>query len=84
LDPLKRRALTSFYREEFERHIDHLFACGVLGAEARARVNPACRRFLDRLDRVCWHSDFPAVAEAMLRNFECLSQLDSTFPRPGH
>jgi hypothetical protein len=84
LDPHKRHALSSFYREEFERHIDHLFACGALGDETRAWVHPACRRFLDRLDHVCWHSDFPAVAEAMLRNFECLSRLDSTNPRLGH
>jgi hypothetical protein len=84
LDPEKRRALCSFYREEFERHIDHLFAGGFIGHETRVQVDPACRRFLARLDRVCWHSEFPAMAEVMLRSLECLSQLDKIDPRQAH
>jgi hypothetical protein len=72
------RALCSFYREEFERHIEHLLTSGALGDEARATVDPVCRRFLDRLDRVCWRADFPLVAEAILRNFNVLTQLGPT------
>ncbi len=75
MDPQTQRALYSFYREEFERHIEHLLASGVLRDEVRTRVDPACRRFLARLDHVCWRSDFPAVAEALLRNLEVLTQL---------
>jgi hypothetical protein len=77
VDPLIRRALCNFYREEFERQIDHLLTSGLLGDETRDSVDPVCRRFLSCLDRVAWRSDFSTVAEALLRNFDALTQLTS-------
>ena len=73
-----RRAVCSFYREEFERHIEHLMASGLLCDDTRASVDPVCRRFLDGLERFCRHADFPVVAEALLRNFDALTRLSST------
>ncbi len=84
MDPLERAALCDFYREEFERQIEHLMRCGILGDETRAAAAPVCRRFLDRLDRVCWRADFPLVAEALLRNFDALTQLSSTDSGKAH
>ena len=84
MDPQTRHALYRFYREEFERHIEHLMASGVLADEVRARVDPACRRFLAGLDHVCCHSEFPAMAEVLLRNFELLTQLGPPDARSSH
>ena len=77
MDPLIRRALCDFYREEFERQIDHLLTCGLLGDETRESVDCVCRRFLSGLERVAWRSDFSTVAEALLRNLDVLTQLTS-------
>jgi hypothetical protein len=84
VDPLEHAALRDFYREEFERQIEHLLTCGILGEESRAAADPVCRRFLDRLDRVCWRADFPLVAEALLRNFDALTQLSSIDSTKAH
>jgi hypothetical protein len=84
VDAQIQRALCSFYREEFERHIEHLLASGLLCDDTRASVDPVCRRFLSGLDRLCWRSDFPVVAEALLRNFDALTQLSSTDTHESH
>jgi hypothetical protein len=84
LDADKRRALSQFYREEFQRHIQQLECCGILNERNRDAVHGACRRFLDDLDRVCWRSDFPAMAETLLQNFEVLTRLSELEPPHRH
>lgn len=78
----KVRALSNFYREEFQRHLDYLEASGVGGE--KPSVERVCRRFLKDLDSVCWRSDFPALAETLLRNFDALTRLSEHDPRRGH
>lgn len=43
-----------------------------------------CRRFLADLDEVCWRSDFPAVAETLLRSFDTLTRLSELDRPQGH
>ena len=80
-DPEKRRALSEFYREEFLRHIAHLESCGI-GANEHA--HRACRKFISDLDRVCWRSDFPALAETLLFKFDALTRLSQADARRIH
>jgi hypothetical protein len=80
LDPEKVRALSNFYREEFQKHLDHLQASGI-GPETAERT---CRRFLDDLERLCWRSDFPRVAETLLQSFDTLTRLSEQNPPRGH
>ena len=82
MDPDKVRALSSFYREEFQRHLDQLQASGVVTRQAA--VERVCRRFLEGLDHVCWRSDFPVVAETLLQSFDTLTRLSELDPRRGH
>ena len=82
LESEKLRALSNFYREEFERHLERLHAEGGLGD--CGGVDRACRRLIDDLDRVCCKSGFPAVAETLLERFETLTRLSETDPRRGH
>lgn len=82
MDPEKVRALSKFYREEFQRHLDQLQASGIEGS--RAGVEDAFRRVLEDLDRLCWRSDFPVVAETLLQSFETLTRLSELDPRRGH
>jgi len=77
LEPEKRRALSDFYREEFKRHLAHLQSNGIV-ADAN------CRWLTEDLDRICWRSDFPALAESLLKNFEMLTRLSALDPRQGH
>jgi len=81
LDPEKRRALSEFYREEFLRQLQQLEAGGLGNA---GRLDRACRKLISDLDRVCWRSDFPAVAETLLQNFDALTRLSEIAPRQGH
>ena len=82
MDPEKVRALSNFYREEFQRHLDHLQASGAV--DRKDDVERMCRRFLADLDLVCWRSDFPVVAETLLQSFDTLTRL-SELDRPrGH
>ncbi len=82
MDPDKVRALSNFYREEFQRHLDQLQACGVVAE--RDAMEQACRRFLADLDHVCWRSDFPVVAETLLQSFDTLTRLSELDRRRGH
>ena len=82
MDPEKRRALSNFYREEFERHLDHLLASGLL--TSRAAVDRVLCRFMSDLDDVCCRSEFPALAETLLQNFDALTRLSELDPRQGH
>lgn len=82
MDPEKVRALSHFYREEFQRHLDQLEASGIV--EQKADMERVCRRFLADLDDVCWRSDFPAVAERLLKSFETLTRLSELESRRGH
>ena len=81
MDAEKRRALSEFYREEFLRHLPHLEADG-LGSTGP--LDRACRKLISDLDRVCCRSDFPAVAETLLQNFDALTRLSQIAPRQGH
>jgi hypothetical protein len=82
LDPEKRRALSNFYREEFARHIQQLQTSGIV--TNRAAMDHVCRRFMEDLDHVCCRSDFAAIAESLLQNFEALTRLSELAPRQGH
>jgi hypothetical protein len=80
----KRRALSDFYREEFLRHLAALESNGVVTDENRKAVDTAYRKFMSDLDSICWHADFPAVAETLLQNFDALTRLSELDPRKGH
>ena len=80
MDPEKRRALSDFYREEFRLHLDQLQSCG----ETSEAVHRTCTRLMSNLDQVCWHATFPAVAETLLQNFDTLTHLSASHPRPSH
>lgn len=75
MDIEKTRALSDFYREEFLKHLQCLRENGLVTDEKREAVDQARRRIESDLDRVCWHSDFPAKAEALLRGFDALTRL---------
>jgi hypothetical protein len=83
LDPDKRHALSNFYREEFQRHLEHLQSSGILN-ESNPAVNRACRKLLTDLDLICGRERFSTVAETLLRNFEALTRLSELDPRRGH
>lgn len=84
MDLDKRRALSSFYREEFLRHLEHLESNGLIDDSNRDVVERARRRFMSDLESVCWRADFPALAESLLRSFDALSRLSEFDPHPGH
>ncbi len=83
MDPEKRQALSNFYREEFQRHLEQLQSSGILNEDNPA-VNRACRKLLTDLDLICGRERFSAVAENLLRNFEALTRLSELDPRRGH
>jgi hypothetical protein len=82
VDLQKRQALSTFYREEFERHIEHLQAQGLV--VEGAVVDRACRRFMANIDHVCGRAEFSALAETLLRSFDTLTRLSEFQPRQGH
>ncbi len=84
LDPEKRRALSDFYREEFLRHLAVLETSGVFDDDGREVVDRTYRRLVMDLDRVCCRSEFAALAETLLRNFEALTRLSALQRRPLH
>ena len=83
MDVDKRAALSTFYREEFLRHIEHLEAAGILDESNREVVERAQRALLS-LDRLCGCRKFPVVAETLLRSFDTLSGLSISDPRQRH
>jgi hypothetical protein len=84
LDPETRRVLSEFYREEFQRHLEHLQGVGILTEKNEDQVRGACDRFLRDLDRVGWRADLAAVAQTLLERFDTLSRLSELDPRRGH
>jgi hypothetical protein len=84
LDPEKRRALSDFYREEFLRHLVVLESSGLFEKGGREIVDRAYRRLVTDLDHICWRSEFPALAEVLLQNFEALTRLSAVARRPLH
>jgi hypothetical protein len=84
LDPEKRRALSDFYREEFLRHLVVLESSGIFQDRRREIVDRAYRRLVTDLDLICWRSEFPALAELLLQNFEALTRLSAVARRPLH
>lgn len=83
MDGDKRAALSTFYRDEFLRHIEHLQAAGVLDESNRDVVERAQRALLC-LDRLCDHRHFHVVAETLLQSFDALSGLSNADPRQRH
>jgi hypothetical protein len=83
VDAERRRALCSFYREEFLRHLHHIESCG-MDVTCREAVDRAYRSFMADLEHVCWRSDFPAVAESLLQSFDALTRLSQLDPRQRH
>jgi hypothetical protein len=83
MDVDKRAALSTFYREEFLRHIEHLQATGILD-ESNLEVVERAQRALLCLDRLCGHSHFHQVAESLLQSFDALSGLSTADPRQRH
>jgi hypothetical protein len=82
LEPEKVRALSNFYREEFQRHLDQLHASGA--AAEQAAMERMCRRFLKDLDDLVWRSDFKTVAENLLKSFDTLTGLSRIEPPRSH
>jgi hypothetical protein len=76
----RRHALSSFYREEFLRHIEYLQATGILDDGNGEAVSRARRALLTRLDDVCALASFPALAETLLQNFDTLTRLSRLDP----
>ena len=83
MDGDKRAALSTFYREEFLRHIEHLQAAGILD-ESNLEVAERAQRALLCLDRLCDHRHFHVVAETLLQSFDALSGLSTSDPRQRH
>lgn len=83
MDVDRRTALSTFYREEFLRHIEHLQAAGILDESNREVVERAQKALLC-LDRLCDHRHFPLVAQTLLRSFDALSGLSTADPRQRH
>jgi len=83
-DPALRQALSSFYREEFLRHLEQLELNGLVNEGNRAVMKRACTKLMADLDQVCCRDDFPAVAETLLQNFELLTRLSELDPRQAH
>jgi hypothetical protein len=84
LDPDKTRALSEFYREEFDRYLEFLKSSGILNDDGREQMQRTCRKLMSDLDRICWRADFPAVAETLLQNFDTLTRLSELDPRQSH
>ena len=80
----KNRALSEFYREEFVRYLDFLNGSGILDDGGRDEMRRTCNRLMTDLDRICCRSDFPAVAETLLQNFDTLTRLSEQDPRQRH
>jgi hypothetical protein len=84
MDVAKRAALSSFYREEFLRHIASLQASGILDESNLEVADRACRAFCGRLDELCCLEHFPELAETVLQRFDALSRLSDLDPRRPH
>jgi hypothetical protein len=83
LDDDKRRALTDFYREEFDRHLAHLQMSGIIN-EDNETMRRTCHKLMAQLDLLCGRDEFPAVAETLLQNFETLTRLSALDSRRAH
>jgi hypothetical protein len=84
MDVAKRAALSSFYREEFLRHIASLQASGILDESNQDVADRACRALCGRLDELCCLEHFPELAATVLQSFEALSGLSTVDPRHTH
>jgi hypothetical protein len=79
-----RRALSSFYREEFVRHLEHLQSNGLVHAGNRDVIDRAYTKLMTDLETVCCRDDFPALAESLLQGFDTLTRLSSLDRRQSH
>jgi hypothetical protein len=82
--PEMRRALSSFYREEFVRHLEHLQSNGLVHAGNRDVIDRAYTKLMKDLESVCCREDFPALAESLLQGFDTLTRLSSLDRRQSH
>ena len=81
----KNRALSEFYREEFVRYLEFLNGSDILNeGDGRDALRRTCSKLMSDLDRICGRSDFPAVAETLLQNFDTLTKLSELDPRQRH
>jgi hypothetical protein len=81
----KNRALSEFYREEFVRYLEFLNGSDILNeSDGRETLRRTCSKLMSDLDRICCRSDFPAVAETLLQNFDTLTRLSEQDPRQRH
>jgi hypothetical protein len=83
-DKRRARAVTEFYREEFERYLDSLRAAGILHDQNREVMDLTCRRLMSDLDRVCTRAEFGRIAETLLQNFDTLTRLSEQDTRLLH
>jgi hypothetical protein len=84
VDSDKHQALSKFYRDEFLRHIAQLERAGVLDAANKEVADKAYHLFTTQLDHLCGRACFPALAETLLKRFDCLTRLSELDPRQGH
>ena len=84
MDPERRRVLSEFYREEFQRQLHQLRGIGVLTEEKSEAAHAACDRLLRDLDAAGWRADYAAMAETLLQRFDMLTRLSELDPRLGH
>lgn len=84
MDPEKQRALSEFYREEFVRYLEFFKANGILTDSHHLAMQRTYQKLLVDLERVCWRSEFPAVAETLLQKFDTLARLSEIDPRQAH
>ena len=86
MDLDKNRALSEFYREEFTRYLEFMNTSGILNDDDHGRdaMRRTCQKLMSDLDRICCRSDFPAVAETLLQNFDTLTRLSSLETRQRH
>ena len=84
MDVARRAALSSFYREEFLRHIEYLHAAGILDESNREMADRVRHAFISRLDELCCLEHFTEVAETVLQSFDALSRLSTQDPRQRH
>jgi hypothetical protein len=84
VDSDKHEALSKFYRDEFLRQLAQLKRAGVFDDANREVADKVYQLFTIQLDHLCGRPCFPALAETLLKRFDCLTRLSELDPRQGH
>jgi hypothetical protein len=84
LDLDRNRALSEFYREEFTRYLEYMNTSGILDDDGCDAMRRTCQKLMSDLDRICCRSEFCAVAETLLQNFDTLTRLSTLETRQRH